>query len=134
MIEAAGGVVWRMTNEGRVEVVLVHRPRRGDWSLPKGKLRRRESAQAAAQREVLEETGLVCELGPEVATSEYRDRKDRPKRVRYFAAEALSGRFRRNAEVDQIRWVPLADAPRHLSYARDALVLAAFVDVLVSSG
>ena len=36
-IVAAGGVVWRRDIEGEIEVLLVHRPRYDDWSLPKGK-------------------------------------------------------------------------------------------------
>src|SRR5262249_56080756 len=55
---AAGGIVLR---DGRV--LVVHRPRYDDWSLPKGKLRLGESWQAAALREVEEETGLRCRLG-----------------------------------------------------------------------
>ena len=38
VIEAAGGVVWRDGDRGQPEVVVVHRPKYDDWSLPKGKL------------------------------------------------------------------------------------------------
>ena len=47
----------------RVKVLIVHRPRYDDWSLPKGKLEPGESARSAAVREVEEETGLRCEVG-----------------------------------------------------------------------
>ena len=57
-VVAAGAVVFR---PGR-EVLLVHRPRYDDWSFPKGKLDPGESAQAAAVREVEEETGLLVEV------------------------------------------------------------------------
>ena len=60
MIEAAGGVIWRRTSSDRVKVLVVHRPRYDDWSLPKGKLESGESAARAALREVEEETGLRC--------------------------------------------------------------------------
>ena len=63
---AAGGVVVR---DGRV--LVVHRPRYDDWSLPKGKLRLGESWEAAAVREVEEETGLRCELGELVGGMDY---------------------------------------------------------------
>ena len=49
-------------------MLLVHRPRYDDWSLPKGKLDPGESWQEAAIREVEEETGVVGTLGREVAT------------------------------------------------------------------
>ena len=77
-VRAAGGVVER---DGRVAVV--HRPKYDDWSLPKGKLEDDESFEAAALREVREETGLACTLGAELGSTRYRDPKGRPKVVRY---------------------------------------------------
>src|SRR5207249_1974346 len=65
MIRAAGGVVVRQGGNG-LEVLLVHRPRYDDWSLPKGKCLPNEPDEACAVREVAEETGLVCELGGEL--------------------------------------------------------------------
>jgi 8-oxo-dGTP diphosphatase len=51
MVEAAGGVVWRTSaSAAGMEVLVVHRPRRRDWSLPKGKLDPGESYLAAAVR------------------------------------------------------------------------------------
>ena len=64
-IRAAGAVVWR-DGAGGIETALVHRPRYDDWSLPKGKLHEGESLEEAAEREVREETGLSCRLGPHV--------------------------------------------------------------------
>ncbi len=63
MVEAAGGVVVRSAADGP-EVCVVHRPRYGDWTLPKGKLDPSESFEQAALREVEEETGFACRLGP----------------------------------------------------------------------
>ena len=57
-IRAAGGVVVR-----RRRVLLVHRPRYDDWTLPKGKLDPGESWEEAALREVEEEASLRCRLG-----------------------------------------------------------------------
>ena len=66
---AAGGVVCRQSGD-TVEVLLVHRPRYDDWSLPKGKLDPGESFEDAALREVEEETGLRCRPARELdATS-----------------------------------------------------------------
>lgn len=103
----------------------MHRPRYDDWSLPKGKLDGDESDEDCARREVAEETGLRCELGPELPSTRYRDRKGRDKRVRYWAMEAGAGSFVPHDEVDEIRWVPLADAAQRLSYGHDAGVVAA---------
>lgn len=132
MIEAAGGVVWRTTARGRVEIVVIHRRRHGDWSLPKGKLEVGEAPVAGALREVEEETGLVCELGPELPSTRYLDRKRRHKRVRYWAMAPLSGLFVPNVEVDEIAWIRLDRAPTKLSFDRDVPIVAALGDVLVS--
>jgi 8-oxo-dGTP diphosphatase len=118
---AAGGVVVR---EGKV--ALIHRPKYDDWSLPKGKLDPGEAFGQAALREVEEETGLRCRLGPEVARSRYRDSKGRSKLVRYFRMEPVNeGSFEPTEEVDELRWLPPAEAARQLSYDRDRDVLAA---------
>ncbi|HUH08052.1 MAG TPA: NUDIX domain-containing protein, partial [Egibacteraceae bacterium] len=61
-VRAAGGVLWRDVG-GRIEVAVVHRPHRADWSLPKGKLDPGESSPEAALREVFEETGIRGRLG-----------------------------------------------------------------------
>ncbi|MGI9033850.1 MAG: NUDIX hydrolase [Acidimicrobiales bacterium] len=125
VVLAAGGVVWRGINgEGEPEVLLVHRPKYDDWSLPKGKLDAGEPAPVAALREVEEETGLRCRLGAELATSSYEDRHGRPKEVRYWAMEPVSGHFVANDEVDEVRWVLLTRAADMLSYDRDRAVLA----------
>jgi len=67
-VRAAGGVVWRKTARGNVEVLLVHRPGEGydDWTFPKGKKDwMDESDEDCALREVYEETGYLCQLGHE---------------------------------------------------------------------
>jgi 8-oxo-dGTP diphosphatase len=116
-IEAAGGVV--LDDEGRV--VIVHRQRYDDWSLPKGKLDPGESFEEAALREVEEETGLRCSLGDELDPVHYRDNKDRPKVVRYWlmTVEDDPG-FVPNDEVDELRWVTPGEAVELLSYPHDA--------------
>lgn len=125
LVEAAGGVIWRRAEAGGIEVLLVHRPRYDDWTVPKGKLDGQEAHAQAALREVEEETGLRCELGPELVSTSYRDRRDRPKRVRYWAMTPVAGDFTPTDEVDEIRWLPLDEARALLTYERDAPVLDA---------
>jgi 8-oxo-dGTP diphosphatase len=108
-IRAAGGVVFAEI-DGKTCVALVHRPRYGDWSLPKGKVRAGESDADAAQREVAEETGLECELLGEIGTLHYFDRKRRAKAVRFWAMSPASGTFVPNEEVDRVEWLDLRDA------------------------
>jgi 8-oxo-dGTP pyrophosphatase MutT (NUDIX family) len=127
-VRAAGGVVWRRPDEGPVRILVVHRPRYDDWSLPKGKCDQDESDPDCALREVQEETGLTCRLGFELPTTRYRDNKGRPKTVRYWAMEPVEGdgEFTPNAEIDEIRWLPIAEAVKLLSYDHDRPVVHAF--------
>ena len=125
VVQAAGGVIWRRSPAGELEVLLVHRPRYDDWTVPKGKLEPNEEHAQAALREVEEETGLRCTLGPELASTSYRDRKGRPKQVRYWAMTPAGGTFTPTEEVDEVRWVGVDAARSLLSYERDRPVLAA---------
>jgi len=122
-IEAAGGVVLRQGEEA-IEICVVHRPRYGDWTLPKGKLEPDESFEEAALREVEEETGLRCELGREIESTDYTDGKGRPKIVRYWLMEVLDGGFEPNDEVDEVRWMTAPEAVDALSYERDRELVA----------
>jgi 8-oxo-dGTP diphosphatase len=117
-VEAAGGVVVR---DGKV--VVVHRPKYDDWSLPKGKLDPGEGFEEAALREVEEETGLRCRLGRELSSTEYRDAKGRPKIVRYWEMTPLGGDFAPTDEVDELRWLEPGAAERLLSYEHDRELL-----------
>jgi 8-oxo-dGTP diphosphatase len=121
-VKASGGVVWRPAADGSAEVVVVHRPRYDDWSLPKGKLDAGEGWEVAALREVEEEVGLRCTLGAELPPVAYRDNKGRDKVVRYWLMEPMDGMasFEPNDEVDEMRWVDPDTATRMLSYPHDA--------------
>lgn len=118
-VRAAGGVVHREGASG-VEVIVVHRPRYDDLSLPKGKLLRGESHRDAALREVKEETGFDCELEDELPEVAYVDSLGRPKIVRYWMMRAVAEEtFHPTAEVDEVRWVPLEEASEMLTYPHD---------------
>jgi 8-oxo-dGTP diphosphatase len=126
-VKASGGVVWRRAGDGPVEIVVVHRPRYDDWSLPKGKLDPGETWEAAALREVEEEVGLRCRLGDELPPVSYRDNKGREKAVRYWLMEPEDGvdRFTPNDEVDDMRWLDVPAAAALLSYPHDAELVSA---------
>jgi 8-oxo-dGTP diphosphatase len=109
-------------------VLLVHRPRYDDWSLPKGKLEPGETHERAAIREVEEETGLRCELGRELPSTSYRDSKGRPKVVRYWAMQPIGGAFHAHREVDEIRWASPEAARALLTHDHDARVIEAVVE------
>jgi 8-oxo-dGTP diphosphatase len=121
-VKAAGGVLMRFGPDGP-EVAVIHRPKYEDWSLPKGKLDEGEDFERAALREVEEETGLRCELGPELSPVSYRDRKGRSKLVRYWLMRATDGEFRPGPEVDELRWLDPDGAQGLLSYEHDAALV-----------
>lgn len=130
VIRAAGAVLWRHTGE-RLETALVHRPRYDDWSLPKGKVDPGETIVDTAAREILEETGFEAILGRYLTRTEYEvplrtGHGTAPKTVDYFAAEAVSGKFELNDEVDELRWLPVEDAEKLLTKAEDVHVLRQF--------
>ena len=87
-----------------------------------------ETEEACALREVEEETGLRCELGRELPSSHYRDQKGRAKVVRYWTMRPLDGAFQPHEEVDDARWLTLADADAELTYDRDREILHAFAE------
>jgi 8-oxo-dGTP pyrophosphatase MutT (NUDIX family) len=129
-VRAAGGIVLRPEPEGGWRVLLVHRPRYDDWSLPKGKADPGERDEETALREVHEETGLRCTLGAPAGRTRYRDSKGRDKVVHYWLMTpepedaAVDGAFVPNAEVDEIRWCSVVDASSLLTYAHDRKLLA----------
>jgi 8-oxo-dGTP diphosphatase len=124
VVRAAGGVCWRRGPAG-LEVVVVHRPRYDDWSIPKGKVEPGETDEAAAAREVEEECSVLGRLGPELPGTTYVDRSGRTKSVRYWAMTVAGGRAAADNEIDDVRWLPVADARALLSYDRDRPVLDA---------
>jgi 8-oxo-dGTP pyrophosphatase MutT (NUDIX family) len=132
-VRAAGGVPWRRRN-GALEVLVVHRPRYDDWTFPKGKNEPGEVDDAAAVREIEEETGLRGALGAELATTSYTDGKGRPKQVRYWAVDAADQDASPQNEVDAIDWLTPEQVAGRLTYERDRAVLASLLERLGGSG
>lgn len=104
-------------------MLLVHRPDRLDWSLPKGRRRSGESALDCALREVHEETGLHCTAGDVLPTMRFRDRAGRRRTVRYWAMAPGDGEFTPTDEIDAVRWVRLDRLAAHLTHPRELVVV-----------
>ncbi|WP_370092809.1 NUDIX hydrolase [Streptacidiphilus sp. MAP12-20] len=131
VVKAAGVVLWRERRKSGdgVEIALVHRAKYDDWSFPKGKLEIGERHREAALREAFEETGMKVLLGQRLPTQHYLVR-DRVKRVRYWSATRLTGRFVPNREVDELCWLPAAEARAKLSYEHDRALVDALLEQL----
>ncbi len=123
-ILAAGGIVWR--DASRRELLLIHRLRYDDWSLPKGKLDPDETFLAAALREVAEETGCRVRVDSFAGETWYRV-DGRPKSVLFWnllaepdAATAIAD----TDEVAEVVWLRVADALPRMSYADERELVA----------
>jgi len=133
-VYAAGAVVWRIV-EGKVRVLLIHRTRYRDVTLPKGKVDPGEMLAETAVREVFEETGIRVNLGVPVGVSRYRLPSKRTKIVHYWAAEATDDAIRAsafvpNGEIAALEWLSVKKARKALSYPVDLEILDNFIRLL----
>ena len=129
-VAAAGTLPWRL-HGGSLEVLLVHRPAYDDWAWAKGKLDPGEEWPTCAARETWEETGLQVRLGRPLPPASYTflDKAGElaTKEVRYWAAEVTGGDGALVNEIDEVAWLPVAEASDRLHYARDRDQLRALV-------
>lgn len=130
-VYAAGAVVWRLV-EGKVRVLVVHRGKYRDISLPKGKVDPGEMLAQTAVREIEEETGIRVALGAPVGVSRYHMPNKRQKIVHYWAAEATEDAIRAstfvpNREIAAVEWLSLKKARAALSYPVDVEILDEFI-------
>ena len=126
LIYAAGAVAWRQ-GPTAIEVLLVHRPKYDDWSLPKGKREPGEHGPVNAVREVREETGARVVLGRRLRGSRYESPAG-PKEVDYWAGHVgtVDDRVVPNHEVDSTQWLPVSEAANIATYDHDMAVLSDF--------
>ena len=129
-VYAAGGVLWRVVDE-KLMVLLIHRTKYRDVTLPKGKVDPGEMLAETAVREILEETGIRVSLGVPVGVSRYDMPNRRHKVVHYWAAEATDAAIRASAfvpnkEIAALEWVSLKKATGRLSYPVDVEIMEHF--------
>jgi 8-oxo-dGTP diphosphatase len=110
---AAGGIVLRQAKTPLVAVVRLRK--RNEWVLPKGKLDDGETPRAAAEREVMEETGHDVFVHEFLGTLVYESRGG-SKVVHYWRMEARGDAVHElMRDVRAVDWLPLGDAVDRLS-------------------
>ena len=126
---AGGAVVSREDPIRGTEVVLIHRKRYNDWTLPKGKLEAGESIPVCAVREVLEETGVTIRLSVPLDQITYEAGKAGLKQVSWWSGVMLSSvPHPPDAEVDEVCWLPIRTAMEKLTYSQDHFLVRQFLD------
>lgn len=120
IVRAAGGLIFRKTAKGNLKILIAHRPSYDDWSLPKGKADKGETPEETAIREVLEETGYHCRIVAPIGTTRHRISRG-VKEVSWYAMRPLpdSPGFKKNKEIDEIKWVSRKTARKFLDYEND---------------
>src|SRR5512141_366545 len=121
-VHAAGGIVVR--NGARPLIAVVQRAKDELWVLPRGKLKRNESAVAGARREVVEETGHRVRVREFLGAITYRA-GGRPKVVEFWRMQAEANPSHDlMKDIAAVEWLPLAAAIRRLSYPLERLFLS----------
>lgn len=133
-VYAAGAVVWRLV-DGKLRILLIHRTKYRDITLPKGKVDPGEMLAETAVREVHEETGIRVSLGVSVGVSRYHLASQKQKVVHYWAAEATEAAIREstfvpNREIAALEWVSLKKARARLSYPVDLEIIDFFANLV----
>jgi 8-oxo-dGTP diphosphatase len=133
IIYCAGGIVWRATQHGR-EVLLIQSRRDQGWKFPKGHIDDGEGWDAAAQREVREETGYETLILDFAGFTKYFV-KERPKVVFYWHMEALGeSNFEPTDEIESCEWLTIHEAVDRLTFLNDKRFLLQFTDHTLPQG
>ena len=116
-----GGVVLRPSPEGEGFDLLTIVPRGTRVTgLPKGGANPGETPEQTAAREVREETGTTVTVRESLGDVSYwyrRNGRRIHKTVHFFLCDYVAGSIAdHDHEVDAVRWIPLTDAPRRLTY------------------
>jgi len=131
IVIAAGGIVVQRVGAPRIAVVQMRK--RDDWVLPKGKLDADETPRAAAEREVLEETGHAVSVYEFLGTLAY-PLGERTKVVHFWRMEASDEPCRElMKDIAAVDWLPLDDALARLTRSHEQAFLAQVGPLAIAS-
>jgi len=137
---SAGGIVVRVI-AGVPHLVAGRRRRERDgcsWTLPKGTPNPPETLEETALREVAEETGLEVRIVAPIDRIEYvfvQGGAKIHKTVHYWLMEPIGGDLAGNDhEFDEVRWVPLADAPGLLTFETERALVERAAGMIAGAG
>lgn len=121
-VEAAGGIMMRRSRTPLF--AIVQRRKDNAWVLPKGKLKPRESALAAARREVVEETGHGARVHEYLGAISYKAGR-RAKIVAFWRMQVTTDTTRKHAaDIKAVEWLSLDAAVARLSQPLERAFLA----------
>jgi len=117
-LRAAAGLVWSIDQGAERHLAIVHRRKRADWALPKGKPEHGESLEQTALREAMEETGVNLRLGVFAGRYSYHV-KDKLKVVDMWHMVRRPGNYPHRAteaEIDEVLWLTPLEAIQRLTH------------------
>jgi 8-oxo-dGTP pyrophosphatase MutT (NUDIX family) len=134
---SSGGAVISVRN-GAAHVAMIATRGRTRWGLPKGAVSQGETSEAAALREVQEETGLEADIIKRLDTIEYFFRAGDTlirKKVDFYLMVHTGGQLKPQlSEVDDVEWVELSEAIQRASFASEKKLLESAQQELEVSG
>lgn len=120
-------------------LLIAHRLRHGAlaWTLPKGHVEDGESLERAAVREVAEETGLSANVLAPLGTVDYWfvwDSRRIHKWVHHYVlVDPVGALSTRDAEVEQVEWVPVTQIAARLRHREERALLGRLPQVLAEN-
>jgi 8-oxo-dGTP pyrophosphatase MutT (NUDIX family) len=140
---SAGGVlVRRLRGEWVFAAIRPAGKKPGLWALPKGQIDQSERPEETAVREVAEETGAHGRVAQKLGDVKYVYTWDGErifKVVSFYLVRARRGRLgditpEFAVEVDEARWLPLAEAPKLLAYGGEREMAVRALEAVTEEG
>ena len=121
--------------DGDGRILLIRRTDNNYWSIPGGGLEPGESVRQATMREVLEETGIACEVTGLVGiysdpnhVAAYNDGEVRQEFSICFTARVLGGTISTSQESSEVRFVAAGEISRYRMHPSIRLRVQHYLD------